>query len=256
MNNERRENKYDKKSSKSDGDGEMTDDSDYPLPPTLLPMNVRGRPRGRVGRPRGRPRGRPALSRKDIGPPPLQVVLRSRGRGRRARGILRGVRGVRRGRGRGPGRPFGRGSGRVGRPPLNLRAAITRGNIHSIRRSNLNIISSMERKKQLKEKAQRIKNLLNRSNESKHSNHDEGSEGQTSPRDVRKNPFFERTYRPVEVKNYWTPPSNIKSVLDQVKITDVTTDDATITIREASMEDGFFKNRDESIGSPSSKDSE
>ncbi|XP_071129896.1 chromobox protein homolog 8-like isoform X1 [Mytilus edulis] len=250
---ERRENKHERKYSISDGN--MTDENDFPLPPTLSPINIR-RPRGRSGRPRGRPRGRPPLVRRDIGPPPLQVVLRGRGRGR-GRGRMRGIRGIRRGRGRGPGRPFGsRGTGRVGRPPLNLRAAITRGNIHSIRRGSLNIISSMERRKLMKEKAQRIKNILNRNGgtSNKQSNHDD--EGSTSPDEIRRNPFMERTQKSMEIKNYWTPPTSIKSVLDQVKITDVTSADATITIREATSEDGFFKNRDESIGSPSSKDSE
>lgn len=235
----------------------MTDENDFPLPPTLFPMNIR-RPRGGRSRPRGRPRGRPPLNR-DIGPPPLQVVLRGRGvRSRRSRGGIRGIsRGIKRGRGRGrgPGRPLTRGTGRVGRPPLSLRP-MGRGMIHSIRRGNLNIISSLERKKH-KEKAQRIKNLLhNRNGETtnKQSNHEEGDT--LTPNDFPRNSFMERTHKIVEVKNYWTPSSSIKSVLDQVKITDVTTPEATITIREATTEDGFFKNRDESIGSPSSKDSE
>lgn len=46
--------------------------------------------------------------------------------------------------------------------------------------------------------------------------------------------------RPVDVRNYWMPPNNIKSLLDQVCITDVTTNSGTITFRECTSESGFF----------------
>ncbi|XP_045213632.2 chromobox protein homolog 8-like [Mercenaria mercenaria] len=48
--------------------------------------------------------------------------------------------------------------------------------------------------------------------------------------------------RPVDLRNYWIPPSNVKSLLDQVCITDVTTNSGTITFRECTSESGFFNN--------------
>jgi hypothetical protein len=46
--------------------------------------------------------------------------------------------------------------------------------------------------------------------------------------------------RPVDFRNYWSPPSNVKSLLDKVCITDVTTHSGTITFRECNSESGFF----------------
>lgn len=46
--------------------------------------------------------------------------------------------------------------------------------------------------------------------------------------------------RPIDYRNYWIPPSNVKSLLDQVCITDVTTNSGTITFRECTSESGFF----------------
>ena len=49
--------------------------------------------------------------------------------------------------------------------------------------------------------------------------------------------------KPVDLRNYWIPSDNVKSLLDQVYITDVTTTSgATITFRECPTESGFFKN--------------
>lgn len=45
---------------------------------------------------------------------------------------------------------------------------------------------------------------------------------------------------PVDLRNYWIPPSNVKSLLDKVCITDVTTNSGTITFRECNSEPGFF----------------
>ena len=47
--------------------------------------------------------------------------------------------------------------------------------------------------------------------------------------------------RPVDLRNYWSPPSNVKSLMDKVCITDVTTDSGTITFRECPSNTGFFK---------------
>lgn len=46
--------------------------------------------------------------------------------------------------------------------------------------------------------------------------------------------------RPVDLRNYWIPPSNVKSLMDKVCITDVTTDSGTITFRECPSNSGFF----------------
>ncbi|KAL4240341.1 Chromobox protein 8 [Mactra antiquata] len=46
--------------------------------------------------------------------------------------------------------------------------------------------------------------------------------------------------RPVDLRNYWSPPQNVKSLLDQVCITDVTTNSGTITFRECNSDSGFF----------------
>lgn len=51
--------------------------------------------------------------------------------------------------------------------------------------------------------------------------------------------------RPVDLRNYWIPPTNVKSLLDQVCITDVTTNSGTITFRETS-DSGFFNTADSS----------
>ncbi|XP_052791033.1 E3 SUMO-protein ligase CBX4-like [Mya arenaria] len=46
----------------------------------------------------------------------------------------------------------------------------------------------------------------------------------------------------VDVRNYWKPPSNAKSLMDKVCITDVTTHSGeTITFRECPSNTGFFK---------------
>lgn len=47
--------------------------------------------------------------------------------------------------------------------------------------------------------------------------------------------------RPVDLRSYWIPPSNVKSLMDKVCITDVTTDSGTITFRECPSNSGFFK---------------
>lgn len=49
--------------------------------------------------------------------------------------------------------------------------------------------------------------------------------------------LFERR---VDLRNYWSPPQNVKSLLDQVCITDVTTNSGTITFRECNSDSGFF----------------
>lgn len=46
--------------------------------------------------------------------------------------------------------------------------------------------------------------------------------------------------RSVDLRNYWIPPTNVKSLLDQVCITDVTTNSGTITFRECTSDSGFF----------------
>ena len=48
----------------------------------------------------------------------------------------------------------------------------------------------------------------------------------------------------IDPRNYWCPPANAKTLLDQVCITDVTTSSGTITFRECSSETGFFKKED------------
>lgn len=48
-----------------------------------------------------------------------------------------------------------------------------------------------------------------------------------------------------EVRAYWKPPNESKPLLDQVLITDVTSDDVTITVRESTTDSGFFKQRGE-----------
>ncbi|KAL5019203.1 hypothetical protein ScPMuIL_004925 [Solemya velum] len=50
--------------------------------------------------------------------------------------------------------------------------------------------------------------------------------------------------KPVELRNYWAPPSSLKTLLNQVFITDVTTNDGTITVKESESETGFFRDRD------------
>ncbi|KAK6171600.1 hypothetical protein SNE40_019751 [Patella caerulea] len=56
--------------------------------------------------------------------------------------------------------------------------------------------------------------------------------------------FAKYDEKPVELKNYWSPPVSVKPVLDNVFITDVTSDSETITIRECSSDSGFFKPRE------------
>ncbi|XP_067673035.1 chromobox protein homolog 8-like [Haliotis asinina] len=50
----------------------------------------------------------------------------------------------------------------------------------------------------------------------------------------------------VETKSYWSPPSSIKPILDQVCITDVSLRDSiTITVRECTSDSGFFRKRED-----------
>lgn len=46
----------------------------------------------------------------------------------------------------------------------------------------------------------------------------------------------------VEV-SYWKPSPEVKSVLDKVSITDVSCEDVTITVKECTTDDGFFKKK-------------
>ena len=48
-----------------------------------------------------------------------------------------------------------------------------------------------------------------------------------------------------EVRAFWRPPPETKPLLDQVLITDVTSADVTVTVRESSTDNGFFKHRGE-----------
>ncbi|XP_074649366.1 uncharacterized protein LOC141904638 [Tubulanus polymorphus] len=56
---------------------------------------------------------------------------------------------------------------------------------------------------------------------------------------------------------YWSPPANIKPLLDSVSITDVTTNNMTVTIKECTTDWGFFRSRTtenhSSVSSDSSK---
>lgn len=77
------------------------------------------------------------------------------------------------------------------------------------------------------------------------------SENPDSPRDDLSTdsfpppPMLVPENKEVEVKNYWCPPADVKPVIDNVFITDVTTDAVTITFRESTAEDGFFRKRDD-----------
>ena len=46
----------------------------------------------------------------------------------------------------------------------------------------------------------------------------------------------------LEIKAFWRPPEQDKALLDNVIITDVKSNDTTVTIRECSTSQGFFKN--------------
>ncbi|CAE1176042.1 CBX8 [Acanthosepion pharaonis] len=48
-----------------------------------------------------------------------------------------------------------------------------------------------------------------------------------------------------ERRTYWCPPPNVKPLLDQVFITDVTSNMVTVTVRECATENGFFRNRED-----------
>lgn len=48
----------------------------------------------------------------------------------------------------------------------------------------------------------------------------------------------------VEV-SYWKPSPEVKSVLDKVSITDVSCEDVTITVKECTTDDGFFKKKNQ-----------
>ncbi|XP_013407235.1 chromobox protein homolog 2 [Lingula anatina] len=48
-----------------------------------------------------------------------------------------------------------------------------------------------------------------------------------------------------EERNYWRPPPEMKKILDDMLITDVTTNTVTVTIRECTSDSGFFKPRAE-----------
>lgn len=51
--------------------------------------------------------------------------------------------------------------------------------------------------------------------------------------------------QPVEQRDYWRPPSDVKTLLDHVMVTDVTTTGGTITVRESASNTGFFLEREE-----------
>ena len=48
-------------------------------------------------------------------------------------------------------------------------------------------------------------------------------------------------------RSFWKPPVKPKPVLEQVFITDVTSDRLTVTVRECNSESGFFQSRDEQM---------
>lgn len=45
--------------------------------------------------------------------------------------------------------------------------------------------------------------------------------------------------------SYWKPSPEVKSVLDKVSITDVSCEDVTITVKECTTDDGFFKKKNQ-----------
>ncbi|KAK3090703.1 hypothetical protein FSP39_013888 [Pinctada imbricata] len=220
----------------------------------------RGRPRGSRGPGRPPNTSRQVVERDDSKPPALQVIIRGRGRGRSS-GRGRGARG----RGRGPGRPRGstRGAGRgrrgysqgrVGRPPLSFKLGRpSRGAINSIRgmkNKRINILTGLPEKMKLKDRVKKIKEMRLHKLKGKSS---ANSKDKRSAIDGifgshQKKPTDKETVlHPEDGKEYWNPPENIKTVLDSVLITDVTTDACTITIRESSSNDGFFRRRDQDL---------
>ncbi|XP_033739633.1 LOW QUALITY PROTEIN: chromobox protein homolog 8-like [Pecten maximus] len=215
-------------------------------PPQLIPIK----------RPRGRPRGRPPLSGRG-GPPTLRLnvgVIRGRGRGR-GRGSP--------GRGRGRGRPplGGRGRGISGRGRMSRGRGLGRGlrgvgRNTVIRKPNSNLLSltNKPKVKKIHEGQMKIKdmefpkskkietgmflkdrkdNLQGVSILEKESRHESGKSIHFS--------------QPVEQRDYWRPPSDVKTMLDHVMVTDVTTTGGTITVRESSSNSGFFQERDSEL---------
>ena len=236
----------------------LTDRSDSPEPPVLIPIRKpRGRPRG--GRGPGRPPITQRLTGDDSKPPSLRVIIRGRGRGQ-SRGRGRSMRG----RGRGPGRPRGSSSRgmergkrpyapkRLGRPPLSMKYGRgARGAVASLRgmhNKRINILTGLPEKMQLKDRVNKLKELrLNKIKKRNNTNVNKDGKNSAAGSVGVHSKKSDKTaiLRHDDDKEYWSPPSNIKSIMDQVMITDVTTDQCTITIRESSSYDGFFRNREQ-----------
>ena len=259
--NDTRHNRFDRSRSSSPSE------ANSPPPPTL------------VKRPRGRPRGRPPLHPR-AGPPPLTLVgaIRSgrpRGRARGSRGRGRGrvgrpplsfrpvtlTRGGRRGRRPGSGRGLSRGLGRGLGRGLVRGSGLGRGT--AIRKPNSSLLTgiSIERKSTFK-KIQLNEQNYKSSDQSADLDSSEASGSETKDNKDHLNgvTILERTSngteeksihkfsKPMDMKDYWRPPTDVKFLLDNVMITDVTMDEGeglSITIRESTSDVGFFHERDE-----------
>lgn len=231
-------------------DHDASHSSNSPPPPILIPIK----------RPRGRPRGRPPLNSRAMRPPTLSAVRRGghvtseRGRGRGRGGFSVSTRGR------------GRGRGRVGRPPRSFKTAgrgRDRGSSLAIRKPLLLSGIRKEKKFREKENLKDLKRTFPNLSQLKPSNSNFFKERKNSLQGINivekelKN-GTERFQFPkaTEIKEYWSPPENVKTILDQVLITDVTMDGgSTITVKESvSNDSGFFKVRENEAETDQTKD--
>ena len=253
--------------------------SPTPPPPVLTPIRRRGRPPGRPpGSGRGRGSGLPHLQ--GVGPKP-RGAKRGRGSGRGVlRGIRRGLsggpnktrgvglmRGLGRGLVRSPMRGLGRGRGGVrgrGMRPASLLKVKVKTDRPVGRPKKIPQESPLKSSKKPSthksdSKSPHKRNIFDFKTEKSKS--EERKKGSSSSMqgvsilehepdlmddedfdfdDIDDDNFMEHH---VDPRNYWCPPANVKTLLDQVCITDVTTPSGTITFRECSSETGFFKNK-------------
>ena len=257
-------------------------DSTTPPPPVLTPIRKRGRPPGRppgsgrgrgsvlrhiqgaVRKPRGAKRGRGGSGRGI-----LRGIRKGLARGHsktRGVGLMRGLgRGLVKSPVRGLGRGRGGGRGRGIRPTSLLKVKMKterpvgrpkkiphESSLKPSEKTNTHKsdTKSPQKRNIFDFKTEKSKLEIERKRDSSSSMQgvsilehepDLMDDEDFDDDDIDEESFMEHH---VDPRNYWCPPANVKTLLDQVCITDVTTSSGTITFRECSSETGFFKKKE------------
>ena len=258
-------------------------DSVTPPPPVLTPVKKRGRPPGRQpGRPPGPGRGRGSVLRKIQGAV-RKPRGGGRGRGNSPRGLLRGIRkgltrghsktrgvGLIRGMGKGfpksPVRGLGRGRGGVrgrgiirpaGMLKLKMKSDRPVGRPKKIPHDSAVKVSEKTNTQKSDTKSPQKRSIFDFKIERSKSEIEKKRDSASSllgvsilehePDLMDDDDFDDDNFMEhhVDPRNYWCPPANVKTLLDQVCITDVTTSSGTITFRECTSETGFFKKKEQ-----------